>query len=66
MPTISNWDLFFVKNELYGVNYFKYDATLPLKNHLFCTYINKNLFNDPPIEIFIISIKILCVKFKRK
>ena len=28
MPTISIWDLFFIKNALYGFHYFEYAATL--------------------------------------
>ena len=63
MPTISIWDLFFVKNAFYGFRYFKYAATFDLKKIIFFLQIlyhfaqNKNLFNDPPIEIFIISMK---------
>ena len=51
------------KNILYGFHYFKYAATLALKKIFYFLQIsyhfaqNKNLFNDPLIEIFIISIK---------
>ena len=59
-----DFGLVLCKKELYGFHYFKYAATLALKKS-FILYIcisyhfdqNKNLFNDPAIEIFIISLK---------
>ena len=35
MPTISIWDLFFVKNAFYDFHYFKYAITLALKKSFF-------------------------------
>ena len=45
MPTISIWDLFFVKNALYVFHYFKYAATQALKKsfifYIYCTILLK-------------------------
>ena len=59
MPTISVWDLFFVKDALYSFHYFKYFFL-----HVSYYFAQKNLFNDPPIEIFIISMKVDVLSFK--
>ena len=43
LPTISIWDLFVVKNQLYGFPYLKYAGTLAETLNLFFTYIYRTI-----------------------
>ena len=45
LPTISIWDLFSVKNPIYGFHYFEY------KHISYYFAQNKNLVHCPPVEI---------------
>ena len=47
MPTISIWDLFFVKKALYGFHYFKYAATLAFLYHTILLKIKVCLMTHP-------------------
>ena len=63
MPTISIWDLFFVKNALYGFHYFKYAATLAFKKS-FIFYIYRTILLETKICLITLPLKFL--SFLRK
>ena len=63
MSTISIWDLFFLKNALYGFHYFKYATTLAYKKS-FIFYIYRTILLET--KFFLITLPLKFLSFLRK